>query len=76
MDFEQTSTRKLIFKRKKKRVPLIYKSLSVLLYSLQGEHVVVEQKNDSEVTGVIASAGHGMDLTLADAILTSKSGIK
>lgn len=47
-----------------KRVPLIQKSLSVVLASLQGEGVKIELKNDKEIYGVIETVGHGMDMRL------------
>ena len=50
--------------KSKKRTPLLYKSLSLLLHSLQGEKVTVELKNDDEVTGIIETVGHGMDMRL------------
>ena len=47
-----------------KRVPLIQKSLSIVLASLQGEEVKIELKDDSEMYGTIETVGHGMDMKL------------
>ena len=46
------------------KIPIIQKSLGILLVSLQGEEVVVELKNDIEVTGIIEEADENMNLTL------------
>lgn len=50
--------------KERKRVPLIQKSLSVVLASLQGEEVKIELKDDSEIFGTIETVGHGMDMKL------------
>jgi small nuclear ribonucleoprotein (snRNP)-like protein len=54
---------------KRKHVPLIQKSLSVVLASLLGQEVVVELKNDEEIKGILESVEHGMDLKLLNATL-------
>lgn len=46
------------------RIPLIQKSLGILLVSLQGEEVIIELKNDIEITGIIEEADENMNLTL------------
>ena len=51
-----------------KRVPLIQKSLSVVLASLQGEEVRIELKDDSELHATIDSVGHGMDMRLRNVV--------
>lgn len=46
------------------KVPLIQKSLGILLVSLQGEEIVIELKNDIEITGIVEEADENMNLTL------------
>ena len=53
-------------RKNKKSVPLLQKSLSVVLHSLQGESVTVELKSDELVTGVIETANHNMDMKLCN----------
>lgn len=65
---------KQVFRRVKKKVPVLQKSLSILLASLQGENIVIELKNDTEVSGVVETAGHGMDLHLRSAREVNSSG--
>jgi small nuclear ribonucleoprotein (snRNP)-like protein len=50
-----------------KRVPKIQKSLGILLVSLQGESVVVELKNDIEISGMLEEADENMNMTLHNA---------
>ena len=51
---------------RKKRIPVIQKSLAIVLASLLGEQVVIELKNDTEVTGTIEETDTNMNLTLND----------
>lgn len=60
---------------RKKRVPLIQRSLAVLVASLQGMQVVIELKNDSEISGVLEEADRGMNLTLLGATQISRHGV-
>lgn len=55
-----------VFKRVSSRVPVIQKSLAIVLASLLGVQVVIELKNDTEVTGTIDEADSNMNLTLHD----------
>ena len=57
---------KEIFTRANTRIPIIQKSLAVVLASLLGVQVVIELKNDTEVTGTIDEADSNMNLTLHD----------
>jgi small nuclear ribonucleoprotein (snRNP)-like protein len=59
---------------KKKGVTLIQKSLGIILVSLQGECVVVELKNDIELSGIIEEADSNMNLTLHDVQQTFPNG--
>ena len=47
--------------------PTVQRSLAVVLCGLQGHRVVIELKNDVEVTGVVDSADANMNVTLRDA---------
>lgn len=53
-----------VFRRAKKRTPLIQKSLAIVLASLQGVQIVIELKNDNEVTGTVDETDSNMNLTL------------
>lgn len=55
---------KEVFKRVKHRTPVIQKSLAVVLASLQGVQVVIELKNDVEISGIIEETDSNMNLTL------------
>lgn len=57
---------KEVFKRANTRIPIVQKSLAVVLASLLGVQVVIELKNDTEVTGIIDEADSNMNLTLHD----------
>ena len=59
-----SSSGKEVFKRKKKKIPLIQRSLAIVLASLQGIRVAIELKNDIEITGVIEETDNNMNLTL------------
>lgn len=58
----------------RKKVPLIQKSLGVILVGLQGHHVIVELKNDLEITGIIDSSDANMNMTLINARQVFPSG--
>lgn len=69
-----SSEESILLRRRKKRIPLLQKSLSIVLASLQGKQIIFELKNDTEVTGIIDSVGHGMDVYIANARVVSCSG--
>ena len=54
--------------------PTVQRSLAVVLCGLQGHRVVMELKNDVEVTGVVESADANMNTTLRDASQVSPDG--
>lgn len=56
-----------ISSRKRKHIPTMQKSLAIMLLSMQGQNIVVELKNDTEITGYLEEADHGMNLTLHQA---------
>lgn len=61
-------------KKKRKRVPLIQRSLAIVLSSLHGNQIVVECKDGTEISGVIlevSEAGLGMLLGAARIVDTS-----
>jgi small nuclear ribonucleoprotein (snRNP)-like protein len=53
-----------VFKRTRRRVPLIQRSLAVVLASLQGVQVVIELKNGNEITGTVDETDSNMNVTL------------
>ena len=53
-----------VFKRTRKRIPLMQRSLAVVLASLQGVQVVIELKNDNEITGTVDETDSNMNVTL------------
>ena len=55
-----------VFKRSKAAVPVIQKSLAVVLASLQGVQIVIELKNDDEITGTVDETDSNMNVTLHD----------
>ncbi len=57
---------------KKRNRPIIQKSLSVVLASLQGHNLEIELKNDKKVLGMIETVGHGMDIQLRDVKIESE----
>ena len=59
---------------KKRRAPRIQRTLAVLLVSMVGHNVVLELKNDAEVSGVIDEADENMNLTLSKVKYVSLSG--
>ena len=73
-DLVSTNAEAIIYKRKKKSIPLIQKSLAVVLTSLQGHQIIFELKNDTEVHGKIDSVGHGMDTYLSGARVIDSRG--
>mmetsp|Transcript_733 Transcript_733/g.844 ORF Transcript_733/g.844 Transcript_733/m.844 type:complete len:254 (-) Transcript_733:344-1105(-) len=70
----KSDTGKEVFKRVKHRTPILQKSLAVVLASLQGVQVVIELKNDVEVTGTIEETDSNMNLTLNQVKQVSGSG--
>jgi LSM domain len=65
-DFVRSSTAEgnVVFKRSRASIPVIQKSLAVVLASLQGVQVVIELKNDDEVTGTVDETDSNMNVTL------------
>eukprot|EP01031_Cornospumella_fuschlensis_P038754 gene38754-47118_t len=61
-------------RRRKRKLPQIQRSLSIILASMQGQEVVVELKDDSEVRGIIESVLPSMDVCLINATHTLASG--
>ena len=59
--------------RRGKKIPRIEKSLAILLKSLIGTAVVIELKNDSEISGVVEDADEGMSVLLVDVTIVSPS---
>ena len=58
---------KEIFRQAKRKTPRIQKSLAIILMSLLGHQVVIELKNDIEVTGTIEVVESNMNMTLLQA---------
>mmetsp|Transcript_17595 Transcript_17595/g.17668 ORF Transcript_17595/g.17668 Transcript_17595/m.17668 type:complete len:144 (-) Transcript_17595:341-772(-) len=58
----------------RKRVPQLQKSLGVLLASFQGMHILIELKNDSEISGILEEADRGMNMVLHEARQVSRDG--
>jgi small nuclear ribonucleoprotein (snRNP)-like protein len=61
-------------KKKRKRAPVVQRSLAVVLCSMQGNQVVVECKNGYEISGIIlevSEAGLGMLLGAARVVDTT-----
>lgn len=56
-------------------VKKIERSLAILVQSLQGLHVVVELKNDTEISGIIENSDDVMNITFTDARQVSKAGV-
>jgi small nuclear ribonucleoprotein (snRNP)-like protein len=61
--------------KRKKKIPRSHKSLAILISSLCGQSVVLELKNDSEVTGILEESDINMNITLREAKIISKSGV-
>lgn len=55
-----------IFRRAKRRIPVIQRSLAIVLASLLGVQIIIELKNDSEVTGTVDETDASMNVTLID----------
>jgi len=51
----------------RRKVPVLQKSLAILLASFQGETISIELKNDSEITGILEETDHSMNITLHQA---------
>ena len=67
-EFEQSTSNPKVYKRPKKpKVPLIKKNLSIFIASLQGIAVVVDLKDDSDITGIVEEASNGMNIVLVGA---------
>lgn len=54
-----------------KRVPRLEKSLAILLRSLSGSRVVLELKNDCEISGVVDECDEGMNTVLVDVTIVT-----
>jgi prophage tail gpP-like protein len=55
----------------RKRIPKLEKSLAILLRSLVGTSVVIELKNDTEITGIIDETDEGMSVVLVDVTIVT-----
>jgi len=66
---------KEIFRQAKHKTPRIQKSLAIILMSLLGHQVVIELKNDIEVTGTIELAESNMNMTLLQARQVFPNGV-
>lgn len=59
---------------KRDRTPALFKSLALVLASLQGEHIVVELRNDSEVSGVLEETDANLNLIVHGARQVTADG--
>lgn len=57
-----------------KRRPKVQKSLALLVVSLVGIRVVVELKNDIEITGVLEESDDNMNMTIQNAVQVFPNG--
>ena len=57
-----------------RRRPKIQKSLALLLVSLVGNRLVVELKNDVEVTGILEESDENMNMTMQNATQVFPNG--
>lgn len=57
-----------------KRLPKVQKSLALLVVSLVGVRLVVELKNDIEITGVLEESDENMNMTIQNAIQILPNG--
>lgn len=74
-DFHRSISKEghVVFKRTRKRVPLVQRSLAVVLASLQGVQVVIELKNDNEITGTVDETDSNVNVTLQNVRQVSAS---
>ena len=61
-------------RNKKQRIPSIFSTLALTLLSLQNEKVVIELRNNTEISGVIEEVDGNMNLILTDVKSISPSG--
>ena len=59
---------------RRRKTPKLERTLALVLASLKGEAVVLELKNDAEVTGTIEESDHNMNITLHDATYIAVTG--
>ena len=64
----------IIYKRFKKPIPPLKRTLSYLISSLQGQVIVVELKNDTEIYGSVDEVDKFMNITLTDVRETLPDG--
>jgi LSM domain len=53
-----------IFRRAKRKIPVVQRSLAIVLASLLGVQIVIELRNDSEITGTVDETDASMNVTL------------
>lgn len=53
-----------VFRRAKRKIPVIQRSLAIVLASLLGVQIVIELRNDSEITGTVDETDASMNVTL------------
>ena len=53
-----------VFRRPKRNIPVIQRSLAIVLASLLGVQIVIELRNDSEITGTVEESDASMNVTL------------
>jgi hypothetical protein len=53
-----------IFRRAKRKTPVVQRSLAIVLASLLGVQIVIELRNDSEITGTVDETDASMNVTL------------
>jgi small nuclear ribonucleoprotein (snRNP)-like protein len=55
-----------IFRRAKRKTPVVQRSLAIVLASLLGVQIVIELRNDSEITGTVEETDASMNVVLND----------
>lgn len=58
----------------RKRVPVLERTLAILVQSMRGNKVVVELKNDFEISGLLEETDQNMNLKMVDVRQTSATG--
>jgi len=67
-NFERTEDNgRQVYKRARSKLPPIKKSLAVFIACLQGEQIVIELKDDSEISGKVEESDKGMNVVLVNA---------
>eukprot|EP01041_Mallomonas_annulata_P004341 gene4341-8638_t len=60
---------------RKKKIPTMQKSLAILLASFQGMEILIEMKNDTEISGTLEEADRNMNSILQNAKQVTKYGV-